>query len=136
MTLKLILARKHLEEIIAHALEENPYEACGLLGGKEGKVEKVYPLPNAEKSPFRYRAEPEAQFRAMQEIEEMGWEIVGVYHSHPSSPPYPSAMDLEMAYYPEAVYLIVSLIDPYKPAVKAFSLASGKPEEVEIEVRD
>lgn len=134
--MRLILTRKQLEEIITHALEESPYEACGLLGGKGGKVEKVYPLPNAEKSPFRYRAEPEAQFRAMQEIEEMGWEIVGIYHSHPSSFPYPSVLDIEMAYYPEAVYLIVSLSDPCKPIVKAFSLAGGKPEEVEVEVQD
>ena len=132
--MKLVLSQKHLEEIIAHALKEMPNEACGLLGGKGGKVKKVYPLPNLEKSPYRYRAEPEAQYKAMMDIEEKGWEIVGIYHSHPSYPPYPSATDLEMAYYPEAVYLIVSLYDPQKPVVKAFSLTGGQPEEVEIEI--
>lgn len=133
--MKLVLTRQHLEEIIAHALEESPNEACGLLGGKEGRVEKVYPLPNVERSPVRYRAEPEAQFRAMTEIEERGWEIVGIYHSHPWGPPYPSGVDVEMAYYPEAIYLIVSLGDPQRPVVKAFNLAKRPPEEVELEIQ-
>lgn len=133
--MKLILTRQQLEEIITHALEERPSEACGLLGGKEGRVEKVYPLPNAERSPVRYRAEPEAQLRAMTEIEEKGWEIVGIYHSHPWGPPYPSQVDIEMAYYPEAVYLVVSLSDPQRPVVKAFNLAKRPFEEVELEIR-
>jgi proteasome lid subunit RPN8/RPN11 len=132
--MKLVLSQKQLEEIVAHALKEMPNEACGLLGGKGNRVEKVYPLPNLEKSPYRYKAEPEAQYRAMVDMEEKGLEIVGIYHSHPSYPAYPSATDLEMAYYPEAIYLIVSLSDPQKPVVKAFSLITGKPEEVEIEV--
>ncbi len=134
--MKLILTREQMEEMIAHALQERPNEACGLLAGRDGKVEKVYPLPNVEKSPFRYRADPEAQFRALVEMEERGWEVVGIYHSHPSFPPYPSALDREMAYYPEAVYLIISLQDPEKPRIRAFSLAESQPKEVEVEIRD
>ncbi len=132
--MKLVLTRKQLEEVIAHALEESPNEACGLLAGRAGRVEEVYPLPNVEKSPFRYRADPEAQFRAMVDIEEKGLEILGIYHSHPSFPPYPSATDIEMAYYPEAVYLIISLRDPERPQFRAFSLAGDQPEEVEVEI--
>ncbi len=132
--MKLILTRRQMEEIMAHVMEELPNEACGLLAGQGGRVEKVYPLPNVERSPHAFRADPEAQFRAMEEMEEKGWDIVGIYHSHPSFPPYPSARDIEMAYYPEAVYLIISLQDPQRPQFRAFSLARGQPEEVEVEV--
>ena len=107
---RLILAPWQLAEIVAHARDEYPHEACGLLGGREGRVERVYALPNAEHSPVCYMADPEAQLRAMLEIEDRGWEIVAFYHSHPSSPAYPSPTDLEMAFYPEALSLIISLI--------------------------
>ena len=108
---RLILTPEQVAEIVAHARAEYPHEACGLLGGRDGRVEKVYPLPNAEHSPVRYLADPEAQYQAMMEIEERGWEIVAIYHSHPDSPAYPSATDLEMAYYPDSICLIISLID-------------------------
>ncbi|HDN79998.1 MAG TPA: M67 family peptidase [Chloroflexi bacterium] len=131
---RLILTPEQVEEILNHARAEAPNEACGLLGGRGERVKKVYPLPNVERSPARYRADPEAQYRAMMEIEERGWEIVGIYHSHPASPAYPSPTDLELAFYPEALYLIISLAEGNQPALRAFRLEEGKAEEVEVQI--
>ena len=117
---------------VAHARAEYPHEACGLLGGQEGRVDEVYPLPNTERSAVRYLADPEAQLQAMLEIEERGWEIVAIYHSHPDSPAYPSATDLEMAFYPQALSLIVSLADREHPKLRAFRIEEGEVEEVEV----
>jgi len=59
---------------------------------------------------------------------------VAIYHSHPTSPPYPSQTDLELAFYPEALYLIVSLVEPRHPVVRAFRIQEGESREVEIAV--
>ena len=133
---RLILTRQQVAQIEAHARSEYPREACGLLGGRNGRVESVYPLPNAERSRTRYLAEPVAQLRAMLESEDRGCDIVAIYHSHPSSPPYPSDTDLEMACYPEALYLIISLTDQRRPALRAFSIQEGKSREVKVSVSD
>ena len=133
---QLILTPEQVAGMVAHARAERPLEACGLLGGRSARVEKVYPLPNAERSPVRYLADPEAQLQAMLEIEKLGWEIVAIYHSHPASPAYPSATDLEMAFYPKALSLIISLADRERPTLRAFRIGEGQIEEVELRVEE
>ena len=133
---RLILTQEQVAQIEAHARSEYPHEACGLLGGRNGRVESVYPLPNTELSSTRYLADPVAQLRAMLEIEDRGWDIVAIYHSHPASPPYPSDTDLEMACYPESLYLIISLVEQRHPALRAFRIQDGEIQEVEMSVSD
>ena len=130
----LYLKKQHLAEMIAHAREEAPLEACGVLAGKEDRVAKLYRASNADRSPVSYRLEPEEQYRIFMDIEEKGWDILGIYHSHPTSPAVPSGIDLKQAYYPEAVYFVVSLADPVQPQVKAFRIIEGKITEEEISV--
>lgn len=126
------LKRQHLAEMIAHSREQAPLEACGILAGKQGRVVKLYRARNADRSPVSYRLEPEEQYRVFKDIEERALDIVGIYHSHPTSPPVPSAIDLEQAYYPEAIYFVVSLADPVKPKAKAFRIVDGETTEEEI----
>lgn len=121
-------------EIIRHARREYPNEACGLLAGRDGQVEKVYPMTNADHSPVSYRLDPEEQYHAMIDIEERGWEIVAIYHSHVASPAYPSPTDVEMAYYPDSLYLIISLANRERPALRAFHIVEGEIEEVKLVV--
>jgi proteasome lid subunit RPN8/RPN11 len=123
-------------QIIDHVRCEQPNEACGLLGGREGRVEKVYRLVNTERSPVRYLAEPQGQLHAMLEIEGRSREIVATYHSHVDAPAYPSPIDVEMAYYPDAITLIVSLADRRKPVLGAFRIREGRIEEADIIVEN
>lgn len=131
---RLILTPWQATQIIDQARDARPEEACGLLAGRHGRVDQVYPLPNAERSPVRYLAEPQAQLDAMLEIEERGDEIVGIYHSHLAAPAYPSPTDVAMAAYPDAVHLIVSLADPDSPVLGAFRIRNGTVEEVDIAI--
>jgi len=78
----LYLTEDQVEEMIRHAQREYPNEACGLLAGRDSRVEKVYQMTNAEHSPVTYRLDPEEQFRAFMEIKEAGWELLAIYHSH------------------------------------------------------
>ena len=70
------------EALVAHARAEYPNEACALLAGRDGSVERVYALPNAEASPTFYVVEPKAQLRAMTEMDDLGLDLVGIFHSH------------------------------------------------------
>lgn len=130
----LVLAPQHVGEMIDHARAAHPYEACGLLGGREGRVTEVYPLPNTEASSVRYLAEPQAQVDAMLEIEERGDQIVGIYHSHINSPAYPSPRDVAMAHYPDAVYVIVSLTEEKPAALGGYRIRDAAIEEVPLEI--
>ncbi len=128
------LAKQHLLEMVAHAQEEAPLEACGVLAGSEGRVTRLYRARNAARSPLSYRLEPEEQFRIFVDIEQRGWEILGIYHSHPASPPVPSSLDLNQAYYPDAVYFVVSLAGPGEPEVRAFRIVEGEVFEEELTI--
>ncbi|MDI6731351.1 MAG: M67 family metallopeptidase [Candidatus Margulisbacteria bacterium] len=116
-----------VDEIIQHASEAVPNEACGILAGKNGRVEKTYKMVNVSDSPdVCYFMDSCEQLKVMKEIRNLKLEMVGIYHSHPGSGPYPSSRDVELAFYPEAVYVIVSLQDIKRPELKAYKIIEGK----------
>jgi [CysO sulfur-carrier protein]-S-L-cysteine hydrolase len=128
------ISRKIVDELIAHAREEAPNECCGMIGGADSAA-TVYRSINAEASPLRYSLDASDQFRIMQEMEESGEELLAIYHSHTASAAYPSQTDVNLAAYPEAVYLIVSLQRPDDPEVRGFWIRDGEIEQAELDVR-
>src|SRR5436190_12331083 len=66
-----------LDEMIAHAVAGLPDEACGLLGGVDGRGERFYPMRNADRSATTYRLDPKEQLEVFNEIEDKGWELLG-----------------------------------------------------------
>jgi proteasome lid subunit RPN8/RPN11 len=129
------LDQEQYDALVAHAKAEYPNEACALLGGPPGgAVERVYALPNAEASPTFYVVEPKAQLRAMTDMDDRGWDLVGIFHSHTFTEAYPSKTDVELARYPDAAYLILSLADPEAPLLRAFTIADGAVEELEVAI--
>lgn len=111
-----------------------PEEACGLLGGPSGQVERVYLVENARHSRTDYFMDPTQQVEAMLEIEGRGWEVCGIFHSHPAGPPRPSTTDIDCAYYPDAVYLILAPgVEPVW-TMRGFEIDSGQVREVSLEV--
>jgi proteasome lid subunit RPN8/RPN11 len=122
------------DRLVAHARAEYPNEACALLGGHDHAVAKVYPLPNAEASPTFYLVDPKAQLEAMTDMDDQGMDLVGIFHSHTFTEAYPSRTDIELAGYPDATYLILSLAEPDAPALRGFSLREAQVSEVEIRV--
>lgn len=128
------IARGLIEEIVSHAREDAPNECCGMVGGFDGEAQTVYRAENAEASPLRYSIDAGEQFRLMREIEEAGEELVGIYHSHTRSDSYPSQTDVNLAGWPDAVYLIVSLTDSGAPDVKGFWIRDGEIADAELVV--
>ncbi len=127
----LIIHHDFLYEIISHCREVYPSEACGILAGKDGIVKKVYKMTNIYNSSVSYMMEPKEQFKVMKEMREHELEMIAIYHSHPESYPYPSPKDINLAFYEDSIYLIVSLAKQ-EPEIKAFEIKDGIVKEVEI----
>ncbi|MEE8283093.1 MAG: M67 family metallopeptidase [candidate division NC10 bacterium] len=128
------LARRFAEEMIDHARAEIPNECCGLLAGKDGTILQLYRCDSAEKSPFRYYVDPKDQIRIMRELDQKEWDLIGIYHSHTHTEAYPSKTDLELAFYPEALYFIISLQKADAPVIRAFRIVDGEIGEEEVVV--
>jgi proteasome lid subunit RPN8/RPN11 len=129
-------SRALLNEIIDHARQDLPNECCGIVASDDGTAVMVFRATNAEASPVRYSLDPREQYRITMEIEEQGWELGAIYHSHTRSEAYPSQTDVNLAFYPEAIYLIVSLRKPDDPEVRAFRIADERIEEVPLSVEE
>ena len=126
------ISKDLLDEIVAHAREDIPDECCGMIGGNGDTATTVYRARNAESSPLRYSLDAQDQFRIMKEMEECGEELIGIYHSHTASPAYPSQTDVNLATYPDAEYLIVSLQNGESPEVRGFRIRDGRIDESEL----
>jgi proteasome lid subunit RPN8/RPN11 len=130
----LVLSTAQLEQMCRHIREQVPLEACGLLGGKNNRVEIVIPIRNAAQSPVRFRMDALEQLKALEVLEDTGLELLAIYHSHPVGPPCPSPTDIEEAAYP-VVYIIWS---PNRETWQArgFWLDSGCAAEVSLTLED
>ncbi|MBI4344075.1 MAG: M67 family metallopeptidase [Euryarchaeota archaeon] len=125
------IARECLEEVLGHAREEYPRECCGLLGGR-GEITRVYRGRNLAGGEAEYHLDPGEQIRLFNLLEREGLDLLGIYHSHPRWPARPSAVDIERAFYP-IPYLIVSLLDPRRPEVRAWRIEGGEVREEGVE---
>jgi proteasome lid subunit RPN8/RPN11 len=130
---ELLISQELLDKVISHCKEVYPKEACGILAGKDGVVKRAYKMRNLENSSISYMMDPKEQFTVMKEIRKDGFDITAIYHSHPDVYTYPSPKDIKLATYPDAVYVIVSLLNE-EPKVKAFTIQDETVKEVEIEV--
>lgn len=130
----LILKREISEKIIKHCRDKFPEEACGILAGKKDKIETVYPVKNTDKSPVSYFMEPKEQLKIMKGIRGQGLEMLAIYHSHAFSEAYPSKKDVELAFYPESSYVIISLADGKLPVIRSFKIQEGTIEEEKVRI--
>jgi len=133
---ELVIPREHLELMVTHCRAHHPNEACGLLAGKGSRVTKVYPMSNTEPSPVSYFMEPKEQFRAMKEMRQEGLTMIAIFHSHPQSPAYPSAKDVSLAFYDDAVYVIISLMNQHDPVIKAYTIIDHEVGDVSVRILD
>lgn len=131
ITDRLSLRPEHWQAMLAHVRQWRPEEACGLLAGAAGRVERVYAIENVRHSPTEYLMDPTQQVRAMLEIEAAGWEVCGIFHSHPAGPPHPSRTDIDRAYYPDAVYVILAPAAADWTA-RGFAIEAGQVREVPL----
>ena len=121
------------DEVVAHALKDNPIEACGYLAGINGEVKYAIPMKNTDESNEHFSFNPQEQFDAFKKTKSEGLRLIAVYHSHPETPARPSEEDIRLAYDPNVSYIIVSLASE-TPVMKSFIIKNKTVEIEEIEV--
>jgi proteasome lid subunit RPN8/RPN11 len=122
-----------LEIMQAHARENPAEERCGLLAGGDDVISRAFPATNAAPHPATsYEIAPREIFSRIREMRAAGLELLGIYHSHPSTANEPSPRDIAQAYYPDAVYFILSPQQDSPRPVRAFSIREGRVAELEI----
>lgn len=127
------ISRELYEEIVAHARSEAPNECCGMIASRDGEAVKVYRATNAAASPLRYEIDGAEQYRIQMQIENSGLDLGAIYHSHTRTEPYPSQTDINLAFYPDAMYLIVGLASE-EPEVRAFTIREGQVRGAQLEL--
>jgi [CysO sulfur-carrier protein]-S-L-cysteine hydrolase len=126
--------------MFTQAAAERPLECCGLLAGPpadgatELRVERCYPLVNAAASPAEYESESHSIIAAYKDMRRQGWEILAVYHSHPTALPVPSRKDLERNYYGESVVHFIISLQSAQPELRGWWLTATDYQEAAWEV--
>ncbi len=134
------------QQLIDHAREGDPDEVCGILGGRAGEVTRVFRVRNtaedvvaergvfrdresgiaaAGRAPVHYYMDPRDQLRVYNELDELGLDVVGYYHSHTRSEARPSATDIRLATDLAPYYVLVSLT--HQPDVRAWRINKADP---------
>ena len=134
-----------VQSLIDHARAGAPDEACGLIVGDRaaaagGRALRFERTRNAAASPYRYEIHPDDLYRltvATDDADEVFW---GIVHSHTHTPAVPSATDIGLAFYPDALYILVSLAEDEAdrvtgvPSVRAWRIVDGAFHEVALDV--
>jgi len=123
-----------LNGLLDHVRNELPLEACGYLAGKAETILVHYAMRNVDASAVEYSLDPMEQFEVIRDIRKRGIELLGVYHSHPTTTPRPSDKDIRLAYDPSLSYLIISLAGGQEERVKSFRICDKNVEEEDIEI--
>jgi proteasome lid subunit RPN8/RPN11 len=143
------LTSEQFGRIVAQGREGKPLEICGLLAGAqtplsdgETVVAEVYPVESDDKSPLTYTINARGYMLAESDARRRGLKIIGIYHTHPATQPYPSQTDVARAHwgdtddllFPDFSYLIVSLREPEQPEPKSYKIRGRRiPEDIEEE---
>jgi proteasome lid subunit RPN8/RPN11 len=127
------ISKQLVDELIDHARSEAPIECCGMIASRDGAAVRVYRATNAAASPLRYEIDGAEQYRIQMEIEDADLDLGAIYHSHTRTEPYPSQTDINLAFYPDAVYVIVGLAGD-RPDVRGYEICDGQVQEAALEV--
>ena len=111
-------------QVLVHAVEGVPNEACGLFAVDEGgTITAFYPIANVERSPVRFTLDPSGHYDAISRAERNGWSIGGVMHSHLRTSAVPSQTDIAQPHDPEWFHVIVGLRP--RPHLRAWRIVAG-----------
>jgi [CysO sulfur-carrier protein]-S-L-cysteine hydrolase len=130
------IARSMLDEIVAQARAEAPNECCGIVATRDGEAVELFKTRNAAASPLRYEIDSKDLLHAYTAIDDAGLDVGIIYHSHTRSAPEPSQTDINLARFPDAVYLIVGVQDPGRDELRAWRIDDGKVAEAPLEVEE
>jgi proteasome lid subunit RPN8/RPN11 len=97
------------ETLVKAAATAAPYEACGLLIGRPGRIESTVPARNVAARPeTAFEIDPATLLRTHREVRATGQHVVGHYHSHSNGIAAPSSRDAARAVEDGQLWLIIA----------------------------
>jgi proteasome lid subunit RPN8/RPN11 len=125
-----------IDAVVAHARQDHPDEACGVIAGRAGsdRPERFVPMVNAARSPTFYEFDSMDLLKLYREMDARDEEPVVVYHSHTATEAYPSRTDVTYASEPNAHYLLVSTREPHTEEIRSFRIVDGAVIEEEVKI--
>lgn len=131
------IPRKIANKLLHLAQISPDLEICGLIGGKNGLPISCHPVANtAEQPQQRFQLDTSQQILAMAKMRDMGEQLFAIYHSHPTAPATPSITDLELAPYPDTLYLIISLNTKGVLEMRGFKIANNSAKEIALSLSE
>jgi proteasome lid subunit RPN8/RPN11 len=131
-TKEIQLSRKITNQLLHLAQISPEQEVCGLIGSSNGIASTCYPVENvAEHAKTHFQLNAKQQINAISTMRERNEDLFAIYHSHPTAPAIPSATDIKLASYPDAVFLIISLNTKGVLEIRAFKIHMESAEPVE-----
>jgi proteasome lid subunit RPN8/RPN11 len=127
------ISQELFDEMVAHAVADAPNECCGMIASRGGEAVTVHRATNTAASPLRYEIDGAEQYRIQMAIDDEDLDLGAIYHSHTRSEPVPSQTDINLAFYPEALYVIVGLAGA-EPDVRAYQIRDGQVSDAELNV--
>lgn len=128
------IERDVFDRLLAEARANPNIECCGLLAGREAVISAILPAKNALQSAKAYEIAPRELFEFFRRMRSAGLEHLGIYHSHPSGENFPSELDIDRAFYPDAAYLIISMRATASRPIRAFRIVKGQARELALEI--
>ena len=144
LTYVLRIDRATYDAIVAHAREDHPDEACGVVAGPEGsdRPERFIPMLNAARSPTFYEFDSGDLLKLYRDMDDRGEEPVVIYHSHTATEASPSRTDVSYASEPNAHYVLVSTrehgartgLEGDEVEFRSFRIVDGRITEEDVDV--
>jgi proteasome lid subunit RPN8/RPN11 len=136
------ISKALLDELLAHVLEDPVNEICGVVAVQDDSAEpeaasavEVFRAANKHASPMKFEIEPAELLSLYDTIDERGWRIGAIYHSHVRSAPYPSQTDINFAAnWPGVEWIIVGVAGGGEPDVRSYLIDGGVVREVPLRV--
>ena len=131
-----VIPRLIVNKILGHAQRTDPEECVGILSGQNQEITGWHPLQNSLAETNRFLADPSQQIQLFKQLREEHKEVVAIYHSHPTSAPIPSELDLSQSQYPKALYLIISLSTKGCLEMNGYRIKDGQAFQENLTIRD
>jgi len=119
------------KKVLEYVIQKSPEESCGLLAGCDNKVTIEIPVTNQLHSPIKYFMDPMELFKALEKIETLQLDLLGIFHSHPNGPSKPSETDIKEFLYP-GVATIICYPESNNWKIKAFLIENECYTEMEL----
>ena len=128
------ISRELYDRMVAHAVADAPDECCGIISSRDDVAVELFQMENTAHTWMRYEMDNMELYRVVTGIEDAGLDVGIIYHSHTRSEPYPSQTDINLASWPDSLYIIIGLASGPEAKVRAYTIRDGQVEEASLTV--